>query len=62
MIGECASPPEGFEDVWRAARNDGEAAGCSVSPGRGASSGWALSAIGLALALAGRVGRRRGRR
>ncbi|WP_437779455.1 hypothetical protein [Sorangium sp. So ce1097] len=68
-IRRCESPPEGFEDVWCAARNDCEAAGgpeeregCSVSPGRGASSGWALSAIGLALALAGRVGRRRGRR
>lgn len=65
----CESPPEGFEDVWCAMKTDCEPAGgpvedegCSVSPGRGASSGWALSAIGLGLALAGRVGRRRGRR
>ncbi|WP_438016955.1 hypothetical protein WMF18_40205 [Sorangium sp. So ce315] len=34
-----------------------EREGCSVSPGRGASSGWALSAIGLA--LAGRAASRR---
>ncbi|WP_434044233.1 MULTISPECIES: hypothetical protein [Sorangium] len=66
-IGKCESPPQGFEDVWCAARNDCETEGgsdgregCSVSAGRGASSGWALSAIGLA--LAGRVGRRRNRR
>ncbi|WP_437733684.1 hypothetical protein [Sorangium sp. So ce1335] len=68
-IGKCDLPPEGFEDVWCAAREDCEAGGdsderegCSVSAGRGASPGWALSAIGLALALAGRVGRRRDRR
>jgi MYXO-CTERM domain-containing protein len=36
--------------------------GCSVSAGRGASSGWALSAIGLALSLASRARRRRDRR
>ncbi|WP_437511978.1 hypothetical protein [Sorangium sp. So ce1099] len=64
-IGRCSSPPEGFEDVWCAAREDCEAEseqvreGCSVTTGGGASSGWALSAVGLALALAGRVGRRR---
>lgn len=68
QIGKCSSPPEGFEDVWSAARKEsatetGEAREtCSVSAGGGASSGWALSAIGLALALAGRVGRRRERR
>ena len=72
-IARCSSPPEGFEDVWCAARNEcetggnpgagaPESEGCSVSTGGGASSGWALSAIGLALALAGRVGRRRDKR
>ncbi|KYF85227.1 hypothetical protein BE17_39985 [Sorangium cellulosum] len=68
QIGRCSSPPEGFEDVWSAARKEWEAEigeaheACSVSAGGGASSGWALSAVGLALALAGRVGRRRSRR
>ncbi|WP_437758151.1 hypothetical protein [Sorangium sp. So ce1389] len=66
-LGKCSAPPQGFEDVWCAARKDcetggSESEGCSVSAGRGASSGWALSAVGLALALAGRVGRRRNRR
>ncbi|XXX76343.1 hypothetical protein WMF30_52710 [Sorangium sp. So ce134] len=68
-IRRCSSPPEGFEDAWCAAREDCETAdgsegsdGCSVRAGRGASSGWALPAVGLALALAGRVGRRRSRR
>ncbi|MGK3965515.1 hypothetical protein WMF38_15230 [Sorangium sp. So ce118] len=64
-IGKCSAPPQGFEDVWCAAREDCETEseqareGCSVSAGGGLSSGWALSAVGLALALAGRVGRRR---
>lgn len=67
-IGKCSSPPDGFEEVWSAVRQEWATdireahESCSVSTGRGASSGWALSAIGLALALARRVGRRRNRR
>ncbi|AUX31759.1 MULTISPECIES: hypothetical protein [Sorangium] len=103
----CAAPPEGFERIWCAAKEErctedadacidddlslcesietgaggsdgsGEGGsgggapaepvgeyvieGCSVSTGRRVSSGWTLSAVGLALAAAIRAGRRRGR-
>lgn len=50
--GDSPEDPEG----------DRVSVGCSVSAGRGGSSGWMLPAIGLALSLASRARRRRDRR
>ncbi|WP_437589778.1 hypothetical protein [Sorangium sp. So ce1000] len=50
--GDSPEDPDGEDD----------SAGCSMSAGRGASPGWALPAIGLALSLASRARRRRDRR
>ncbi|WP_437608309.1 hypothetical protein WMF20_47010 [Sorangium sp. So ce834] len=62
-VSSCEAPgPGAGGDPPGDPDGDHVSVGCSASAGRGASRGWALPAIGLALSLASRARRRRDRR